>query len=60
MDATSKAREYHGKMRDPELLFHLRRRPRCLDGSLDMRCSVNKGFTKWSHVSNFYDPKDPS
>ena len=36
------------------------RRPRCYDGSLNLRFSVNKSFSKDDIVTDFYDPKDPT
>ena len=41
-------------------LFFLRRRPRCVDGSLNLSSRVNKSFNKDSQASNYYDPLDPS
>ena len=48
MDAESKAKKALTEIRDTNVLFHLRRRPRCRDGSLDLRCKVNKVFMKSS------------
>ena len=47
------------EIRDISALYHLRRRPRCIDGTLDMRFRVNKAFTKRDQVSDYYDPLKP-
>ena len=47
------------EIRDPNRLSHLRRRPRCADGSLDMRNSVNQALKKNDRVTDFYDPIFP-
>ena len=44
------------EIRDPDRLGQLRRRPRCADGSLDMRNKVNRGLSKHAQISDFYDP----
>lgn len=31
-------------------------RPRCKDGSLDMRRKVNRAFDKYADVGDYYDP----
>ena len=43
-----------------DLPCNLRRRPRCLDGTLNLRFKANQSFQKHDLVTNFYDPKDPS
>lgn len=44
-----------------DYLFDLKRRPRCQDGSLNLRFAVNKSFSKDdASVTHFYDPKEPS
>lgn len=43
-----------------DILFDLRRRPRCKDGTLNLKYKVNQSFAKDDFVSNFYDPKDPT
>ena len=38
----------------------LKKRPRCKNGSLDMRYKVNyEHFNKYDDVSDYYDPKNP-
>ena len=37
----------------------LKRRPRCKDGSLDMRYKVNWGLRKYDIIGDFYDPENP-
>ena len=60
MDFESKAEKALAMIRDASALFNLRRRPRCSDGSLDMRNKVNKVLMKSSQVTDYYDPKEPS
>ena len=48
------------EIRNHGRLKHLLRRPRCRDGSLDMRCKVNWSFSKTDQVTDYYDPIDPS
>ena len=45
------------EIRDVRRLKHLRLRPRNLDGTLDLRCKVNKGFKKDEEVSDYFSPK---
>ena len=40
-------------------LLNLRRRPRCADGRLDMRASVNKSFAKDAFVTDYYELLEP-
>ena len=48
------------KIKDVDRLKDLRRRPRCRDGSLDLRAEVNKGLAKHDEqVTDYYDPDDP-
>ena len=51
---------YFSKIKDVENLFFLKRRPRCVDGSLNYSHKVNKGFPKNQVATDYYDPKDPS
>ena len=60
MDASSKANKALDKIRCYDHLYHLRRRPRCIDGTLNLNSRVNRSFAKVSKVSDFYDPYDPS
>ena len=54
------ARKILEEIRDPTRLGHLRRRPRCADGTLDMRHKVNKGLSKLEMTAEFYDPAQPA
>ena len=54
------ARKILEEIRDPTRLGHLRRRPRCADGSLDMRYKVNRGLSKLEMAAEFYDPAHPA
>ena len=54
------ARKIFDEIRDPTRLGHLRRRPRCTDGSLDMRHKVNRGLSKLEMAAEFYDPDQPA
>ena len=45
------------EIRDFKRLKHLRLRPLNLDGSLDLRCKVNKAFKKDGIVTAYFDPK---
>ena len=60
MDSKPSAAQMLAQIRSHKVLFHLRRRPRNHDGSLDMRSNVNKGFTKGDKVTDFYDPAKPA
>lgn len=60
MDSKPSAAQMLEQIRNHKVLFHLRRRPRNQDGSLDLRSKVNKGFTKGDKVSDFYDPAKPA
>ena len=60
MDAESNSKLALAQIRDSNRLLHLRRRPRCANGCLDMRARVNRSFSKDSHVTDYYDPLDPS
>ena len=48
------------ELRDTARLGHLQRRPRCSDGSLDMRSQANRGLSKHARVTDYYDPCAPS
>ena len=48
------------EIRRSDDLYHLRRRPRCIDGSLNLNSRANKAFRKNSLVSDYYDPNDPT
>ena len=37
----------------------MRRRPRCQDGTLDLRFKVNIAFDKNADVTDYYDPMQP-
>ena len=56
----SASNEALAEIRDTKRLFHLRLRPRNMDGSLDLRAKVNKGFTKYDNISDYYSPQSPS
>ena len=60
MDAESNQKLAIAQIRDSGRLLHLRRRPRCAKGCLDMRAKVNRSFSKDLHVTDYYDPLDPS
>ena len=60
MDASSKANKALADIRRYNDLYHLRRRPRCVDGSLNLKSKVNRCFTKVARVSDYYDPSDPT
>ena len=60
MEASKKSGKALAEIRDHERLGYLRRRPRCHDGTLDMRCRANQGLEKHAAVTNFYDPAEPS
>ena len=47
------------EIRDPGRLGPLRRRPRCADGTLDMRHWANRGLSKRAQVTDYYDPAEP-
>ena len=59
METSNSAAAALAVIRDPDRLGHLRRRPRCSDGSLDMRSKANKSLYKYAKVSDYYDPEDP-
>ena len=48
------------ELRDTARLGHLTRRPRCADGTLDMRCRANKGLSNHARVTDYYDPERPA
>ena len=54
------ARKIFEEIQDPGRLGHLRRRPRCADGSLNMRYKVNWGLAKDTKAAVFYDPAQPN
>ena len=60
MEASNSAAAALAVIRDPDRLGHLRRRPRCSDGSLDMRSKANKNLSKYARVTDYYDPADPA
>ena len=60
MNANLKANKALAEMRRYDELYHLRRRPRCIDGSLNLNSRANKAFRKNSLVSDYYDPNDPT
>jgi hypothetical protein len=60
MDAQSKANRALAEIRRCDSLYHLRRRPRCVDGSLNLNSRVNRSFHKVARVSDYYDPYDPT
>ena len=61
MESIAKSKQIMAEIRDFERLKHLRRRPRCADGTLDRRYKVNKSFNKGDDtITDYYDPKDPS
>ena len=41
-------------------LFDLKKRPRCADGTLNLRFKCNQSFKKDDIVTDYYNPKDPS
>ena len=51
--------KYFAKIKDVDRLKDLKRRPRCSDGSLDLRAKVNKCLSKDGQVTDYYDPDDP-
>ena len=51
--------KYFAKIKDVDRLKDLKRRPRCSDGSLDLRAKVNKSLSKDGQVTDYYDPDDP-
>ena len=59
MEARNSSAAALAVLRDPDRLGHLRRRPRCGDGSLDMRSKANKSLSKYAKVADYYDPADP-
>ena len=59
MDAETKAKVALAQIRNSDHLLHLRRRPRCADGRLDMRATVNRAFAKDALVTDYYDPLEP-
>ena len=54
------AKKKLAEIRDGDRLGHLRRRPRCSDGGLDMRSKANRGLSKHAVVTDFYDPAKPN
>ena len=59
MDTKTTAWKVLEEMRDVHHLKHLRLRPRNFDGSLDLRCKANRGFTKADKVTDYYEPDNP-
>ena len=59
MEARNSSAAALAVLRDSDRLGHLRRRPRCGDGSLDMRSKANKNLSKYAKVADYYDPADP-
>ena len=60
VDAKSKSDDAMARIRNANKLYHLRLRPRCADGRLDIRQKVNRSFEKNAVVTDFYDPEDPT
>ena len=60
MDAQKSSKLALEEIRDHNALGPYRRRPRCVDGTLDMRYKVNKSFSKHDRVSDYYDPARPA
>ena len=55
----SEADKYFAKIKDVDSLGGLKRRPRCPDGSLDLRAKANKSFSKHGNVTDFYFKQNP-
>lgn len=58
-DQESEADKYFAKIKDVNNLGFLKRRPRCPDGSLDIRMKVNRKFDKYEYVTDYYHPENP-
>ena len=60
LKSESKSKDALERIRNTNKLYHLRRRPRCADGRLDLRHKVNRAFSKHAVVTDYYDPQDPT